>query len=98
MAAVLGMDATSIEKVCEATEGIVIIANYNCPGQVVISGQKKAVELAGEELTKSGAKRVIPLNVSGPFHSPMLKGAGEKLYEVLGDIKIKDPRYLILLM
>ncbi|QHQ59520.1 ACP S-malonyltransferase [Anaerocolumna sedimenticola] len=91
MAAVLGMDTAIIEKVCETTEGIVIIANYNCPGQVVISGEKKAVESAGEELMKNGAKRVIPLNVSGPFHSPMLKAAGEKLYEVLGEAEIKDP-------
>lgn len=91
MAAVLGLDTSIIEKVCADTEGIVTIANYNCPGQVVISGQKKAVESAGEELMKNGAKRVIPLNVSGPFHSPMLKEAGEKLYEVLGGVEIKDP-------
>ncbi|MDF2586597.1 MAG: malonyl CoA-acyl carrier protein transacylase [Anaerocolumna sp.] len=91
MAAVLGMDNEVIEKVCEETEGVVIIANYNCPGQVVISGEAKAVDHASETLTKLGAKRVIKLNVSGPFHSPMLQEAGEKLYESLKDINITDP-------
>jgi [acyl-carrier-protein] S-malonyltransferase len=91
MSAVLGMDNALIEKVLKDIEGIVTIANYNCPGQTVISGQKKAVGTAGEELVKNGAKRVIPLNVSGPFHSPMLKEAGEKLYEILGKIQINEP-------
>lgn len=91
MSAILGMEAEMIEKICKDTEGIVSIANYNCPGQVVISGQKKSVEAAGEELKKSGAKKVIPLNVSGPFHSPMLKAAGEKLYLVLDKINLKEP-------
>lgn len=91
MAAVLGMDNDVIERICGDTEGTVIVANYNCPGQSVISGEKKAVEAAGEELMKNGAKRVIPLNVSGPFHSPMLKEAGEKLYEILGEVQICDP-------
>ncbi len=91
MSAILGMESEMIEKVCKDTEGIVSIANYNCPGQVVISGQKKSVEAAGEELKKSGAKKVIPLNVSGPFHSPMLKEAGEKLYLVLDKINLKEP-------
>lgn len=91
MSAILGMEAEMIEKICKDTEGIVSIANYNCPGQVVISGQKKSVEAAGEELKKSGAKKVIPLNVSGPFHSPMLKASGEKLYLVLDKINLKEP-------
>lgn len=91
MSAVLGLDNAVIEKVCEETDGIVMIANYNCPGQVVISGEKKAVVAAGEALTKSGAKRVIPLNVSGPFHSTMLKEAGEKLLKVLEPVEIKNP-------
>jgi [acyl-carrier-protein] S-malonyltransferase len=91
MAAVLGLDTETIEKVCEETEGVVIVANYNCPGQVVISGEVKAVDLASEALTKLGAKRVIKLNVSGPFHSPLLKEAGEKLYEALDEINILDP-------
>lgn len=92
MAAILGMDAELIEKVCKDIEGIVSIANYNCPGQIVISGQRKAVEAASEELKRVGAKKVVPLNVSGPFHSLMLKEAGEKLYQVLGDIDIREPK------
>lgn len=91
MSAILGMESEMIENVCKDTEGIVSIANYNCPGQVVISGLKKSVEDAGEALKKSGAKKVIPLNVSGPFHSPMLKEAGEKLYLVLDKINLKEP-------
>jgi [acyl-carrier-protein] S-malonyltransferase len=91
MAAVLGLDNETIEKVCKETEGTVIVANYNCPGQTVISGEKEAVERASEALKGMGARRVLPLNVSGPFHSPMLKEAGEKLYEALGDITIQHP-------
>jgi [acyl-carrier-protein] S-malonyltransferase len=91
MAAVLGLDNGTIEKVCEETEGIVIVANYNCPGQIVISGEKEAVERASETLKEKGAKRVLPLNVSGPFHSPMLKKAGEQLNEILREITIHNP-------
>ena len=91
MAAVLAFDQEKIEKICEETEGIVTIANYNCPGQIVISGEKEAVEKASESLRAAGAKRVVPLNVSGPFHSMMLKEAGEKLLTVLEPIEIHDP-------
>ena len=79
MSAVLGTDASIIEKICQETEGIVSIANYNCPGQIVITGEAQAVEKASEALKAAGTKRVIPLKVSGPFHSKMLTGAGEKL-------------------
>lgn len=79
MAAVLGLSADVIEETCEHTEGIVSIANYNCPGQIVITGEADAVRRAGEALQQKGAKRVVPLNVSGPFHSQMLTGAGERL-------------------
>ncbi len=78
MAAVLGMEANDIEAVIEAIEGV-SIANYNCPGQIVITGYKEAVDKAGAALKEAGAKRVMLLNVSGPFHSPMLKEAGEAL-------------------
>lgn len=91
MAAVLGAKKELIEEVCENTEGIVSIANYNCPGQIVISGEVEAVEKASEALKEQGAKRVIPLNVSGPFHSPMLKEAGEQLVKVLDTVEIKKP-------
>lgn len=94
MAAVLGLDAAAIEKICretaEQTGSEVSIANYNCPGQIVISGQEEAVHLAGETCKASGAKRVVPLKVSGPFHSKMLRGAGEKLKEELKKVEISD--------
>ena len=90
MTAVLGLGADAIEKVCEETEGIVSIANYNCPGQIVITGQADAVNKAAQTLSEAGAKRCIPLNVSGPFHSIMLKEAGGKLGEVLEETKIHD--------
>ena len=73
MAAVLGLDAEKIEEICKQEAGMVSIANYNCPGQIVITGEEAAVAAAGEQCKESGAKRVVPLKVSGPFHSPMLK-------------------------
>lgn len=90
MAAVIAMDADKIAEICENTPGKVQIANYNCPGQIVISGEAEAVKAASAALSEAGAKRVIPLNVSGPFHSQMLVPAGEKLYDFLQDIKIAD--------
>lgn len=79
MSAVIGLDMEVIRKVCEETEGIVEVANDNCPGQTVISGEAEAVAAAGEALKAAGARMVTPLKVSGPFHSSMLKGAGERL-------------------
>ena len=90
MSAVLGTDAELIEKICNETQGIVSIANYNCPGQIVITGEEAAVEKAGAALKEAGAKRVVPLKVSGPFHSAMLTGAGEKLAEVLENTKLQE--------
>lgn len=89
MSAVLGTDAELIEKVCQETEGIVSIANYNCPGQIVITGEEKAVAAAGEALKAAGARRVIPLKVSGPFHCGLLREAGEKLGQALADVEIQ---------
>ena len=79
MSAVIGLDMEVIRKVCEETEGIVEVANDNCPGQTVISGEAEAVAAAGEALKAAGARMVTPLKVSGPFHSSMLKGAGDRL-------------------
>lgn len=90
MSAVLGLDADVIEKICDQTEGIVSVANYNCPGQIVITGEKTAVDTAGEALKEAGAKRIVPLKVSGPFHSPMLISAGEQLAEVLEDVTLEE--------
>lgn len=91
MTAVLGLDADIIREVCQATEGIVSIANDNCPGQIVITGQEQAVEAAAEKLREAGAKRCVPLKVSGPFHSSLLAGAGEKLAEKLAEVTVQDP-------
>ena len=90
MSAVLGLDAAAIEKICAETEGTVSIANYNCPGQIVITGEQAAVDAAAAALKEAGAKRIVPLKVSGPFHSPMLSGAGEQLAEALKEVKIAD--------
>lgn len=89
MSAILGTDAELIEKICEETPGIVSIANYNCPGQIVITGEEKAVLTAGEALKAASARRVIPLKVSGPFHCELLKEAGKKLGEELEKIEIQ---------
>lgn len=91
MAAILALDAAAIEEVTGAMEGV-WIANYNCPGQIVISGKKAAVEEACEKLKAAGAKRALMLNVSGPFHSGMLTGAGEKLGQVLEHVEIHAPK------
>lgn len=90
MVAVLGLDTAVIEEICEQTPGIVTIANYNCPGQIVITGEIDAVQAAVEKLTAAGARRCVPLKVSGPFHSPLLKGAGEKLAKELENVEIND--------
>lgn len=90
MSAILGTDAELIEKICEETPGIVSIANYNCPGQIVITGEEKAVLTAGEALKAAGARRVIPLKVSGPFHCELLKEAGKKLGEELERTEIQS--------
>lgn len=90
MSAILSLDAAEIEEVLSDMEGVQI-ANYNCPGQIVISGKKEMVEKANERLLSAGAKRAILLNVSGPFHSEMLRGAGEKLGEVLDKVNINKP-------
>lgn len=90
MAAVMGLESTVIEEVCGGTEGIVSIANYNCPGQIVITGEADAVSRAGEALKEKGAKRIIPLKVSGPFHSQMLTGAGKRLAKDLAKIQLSE--------
>ena len=88
MAAILGLTGEEVENLVKDLEDV-SVANYNCPGQIVITGKKQAVLDAGEILKESGAKRAIELNVSGPFHSPFLKGAGEKLGEVLETVEWK---------
>ncbi len=87
MAAILGMDASVIEEGIKDLEGVTV-ANYNCPGQIVITGETKAVEKAAEILKEAGAKRAVLLNVSGPFHSPMLKQAGEELAKEMEKVEM----------
>lgn len=90
MMAVLGLDAETVAKVCIETDGIVSIANDNCPGQIVISGEEGAVNAAGVKLSEAGAKRCVALNVSGPFHSSLLSKASEQLQAALANKEIKD--------
>ena len=90
MTAVLGLDAVVIEEICKNTPGQVSVANYNCPGQIVIIGEEEAVSLASENLTEAGAKRLVPLKVSGPFHSPMLREAARKLGQQLASVEVYD--------
>ncbi|MCM1120869.1 MAG: ACP S-malonyltransferase [bacterium] len=90
MTAVLGLDADTIREICEQTEGIVSIANDNCPGQIVITGEEKAVGTAASKLQEAGAKRCVPLKVSGPFHSPLLAGAGDKLAAQLEAVEVHN--------
>lgn len=91
MSAVLGMTAEQVNAVVESLEGVQV-ANYNCPGQIVISGKLDAIELAAQKLKEAGAKRVLPLNVSGPFHSYLLKDAGRKLGKYLEQVEIYEPQ------
>jgi [acyl-carrier-protein] S-malonyltransferase len=94
MAAILGMDRTALEKTCleAAKNGIVAPANYNSPGQIVIAGEKKAVEKAMELAKAAGAKKVVPLMVSVPSHCPLMKQAGERLARELDTATINDLR------
>lgn len=91
MTAVLGSDVETIRAVCDSVEGIVSIANDNCPGQIVITGQEKAVGKAAEKLMEAGARRCVPLKVSGPFHSALMESAGEKLAAELEGVEVRDP-------
>ncbi len=91
MAAVLGLEDELVEAVCAETEGVVVAANYNCPGQIVISGEVPAVEKACEELKKRGAKRALMLPVGGAFHSPLMEPAREELAKAIEDTEFATP-------
>lgn len=91
MAAVLGLEDEIVEAVCAETEGVVVAANYNCPGQIVISGETIAVEKACEELKSRGAKRALLLPVGGAFHSPLMEPAREKLAAAIENTKFNTP-------
>lgn len=91
MYAVLGAKRETVEEVCAGIEDV-YVANYNCPGQIIISGKQEALDQAKAALTEQGVKRVMPLKVSGPFHSGMLVGAGEKLAEELKNVSVAEPQ------
>lgn len=91
MAAVLNLDDKTVEDICEATEGIVVAANYNCPGQLVISGETEAVQRACTSLKEAGAKRALVLPVGGAFHSPMMEPAQEELEAAIKATEFTKP-------
>ncbi len=96
MAAVLGLDDEQVERVCReasAADSVVVPANYNAPGQIVVSGDVDAVERAGHLLREAGAKRVLPLNVSGAFHSPLMQVAERGLAEQLRAVELRAPAF-----
>ena len=92
MAAILGLEDKVVESVCEDTTGVVIAANYNCPGQIVISGSKKAIDDACISLKEAGAKRALVLPVGGAFHSPLMKPAKERLASVIENTIFEQPK------
>ena len=91
MAAVLGLEDSVVEKVCEGTPGVVVAANYNCPGQLVISGERAAITATCEALTEAGARRALVLPVGGAFHSPLMESAQETLAAAIAATNFKSP-------
>ena len=91
MAAILGLDDHIVEEICENTSGIVVAANYNCPGQLVISGEIAAIDAACEKLTEAGARRALKLPVGGAFHSPLMEPARVELQEAIAKTEFKTP-------
>ena len=91
MAAIIGLDDERINEICAATEGVVAAVNFNSPGQVVIAGHTAAVDAAIDSLNEAGAKRAMPLPVSAPFHTELMKPAGERLAEAIAGIDIQSP-------
>jgi [acyl-carrier-protein] S-malonyltransferase len=92
MSAVINLDNTTIETICAQTEGVVVAANYNCPGQVVISGEVNAVSAASEALKAAGARRCLPLAVGGAFHSPLMAEAEASLAQAIAQTEFSSPR------
>lgn len=91
MAAILNLPDETVEQICNSIDGIVVAANYNCPGQLVISGEYKAVELACEKMKEAGAKRALILPVGGAFHSPMMEPAREELAAAIETTEFHTP-------
>jgi [acyl-carrier-protein] S-malonyltransferase len=91
MAAILGLTDEIVEDICKGIDEVVVAANYNCPGQIVISGSIAGVDIACEQLTAAGAKRALKLNVGGAFHSPLMEPARVELQEAIGKVAVLPP-------
>ncbi|MCX2742536.1 ACP S-malonyltransferase [Mangrovivirga sp. M17] len=91
MAAILGLDDDVVENICKDIDDIVVAANYNCPGQLVISGSNSGIEIACEKMKEAGAKRALPLKVGGAFHSPLMSPAQEELEDAIKNTDFKNP-------
>ncbi|QCK14674.1 ACP S-malonyltransferase [Mangrovivirga cuniculi] len=91
MAAILGLDDEVVEKICKEIDDVVVAANYNCPGQLVISGSNSGIETACNKMKEAGAKRALPLKVGGAFHSPLMSPAQEELEEAIKNTDFQNP-------
>jgi len=91
MAAILALDEQVVEDICAGIDEVVVAANYNCPGQLVISGSNKGIEIACEKMKEAGAKRALPLPVGGAFHSPLMEPARKELEEAIMNTKFEQP-------
>ncbi len=91
MAVIIGFDDDKVREICASIDEVVVPANYNCPGQLVISGSFKGIELASEAIKAAGAKRVLPLNVGGAFHSPLMSPAQDELADAIQNTKFNNP-------
>ena len=96
MAAILGLDDAKVEEACASIDGVVVAANYNCPGQLVIGGDKAAVDKAAELALAAGARRCLPLNVSGPFHTSLMHPAGDALREKCKAVRFAPMQFPVL--
>jgi [acyl-carrier-protein] S-malonyltransferase len=92
MAAIIGLPDEKVEEICESIDGVVVAANYNCPGQLVISGEVDAVNAACEKMKEAGAKRALPLPVSGAFHSPLMQPAKDELQAAIETTEFSVPK------
>ena len=92
MAAILALEDEVVEQICDQTEGVVVAANYNCPGQLVISGASESVDAACEKLKAAGARRALRLPVGGAFHTPLMEAAREELEQAIAEVEFHTPK------